>query len=75
MQTTVIEYSKRNASSVQQILDGLTSSGLIKIKKSAKEKHLEEFKQAVRETEAMAADIRKNGTAGYKTLQELLAEE
>ena len=72
MQTTVIEYNKRNASSVQKILDGLTSSGLIRIKKSAREKHIEEFKEAVRETEAMAADIRKNGIAGYQTMDEFL---
>ena len=75
MQTIEIECSKRNASSVRKILDGLTSSGLIRIKKSAREKHIEEFKDAVRETEAMVADIRKNGVAGYKTLEELLAEE
>ena len=75
MQTIVIECNKRNASSVRKILDGLTSSGLIRIKKSAKEKHIEEMKEALRETGAMIADIRKNGVEGYKTLDELLAEE
>jgi hypothetical protein len=72
MQTIVIEYNKRNASSVKQIIDGLISSGLIKIKKSAKEKHLEEFRKAVRETEAMAAGIRKNGIDEYQTMDEFL---
>ncbi|MDR2682692.1 MAG: phosphatidate cytidylyltransferase [Dysgonamonadaceae bacterium] len=69
----VIEYNERN-SSAQQILNGLLSAGIIKIKKSASEKRIEELKKAILETEAMVADIRKNGTAGYKTLDELLAE-
>lgn len=35
---------------------------------------IEELKAAILETEAMAKDIRKNGTKGYKTLDELLSE-
>ncbi|GHT01169.1 hypothetical protein AGMMS49525_01190 [Bacteroidia bacterium] len=44
-------------------------------KQTAKDKHIAEFKEAIRETEAMAKDIRLNGTKGYKTLDELLAED
>ncbi|MDR0612985.1 MAG: hypothetical protein LBG45_05825 [Dysgonamonadaceae bacterium] len=42
--------------------------------KSESETLIEELKAAILETEAMAKDIRKNGTKGYKTMDELLAE-
>ncbi len=32
------------------------------------------LKHAIQEAEKMAADIRKNGTAGYQTLDDLIAE-
>jgi hypothetical protein len=35
---------------------------------------IEELKAAILEAEAMAKDIRKNGTKGYKTMEELLSE-
>jgi hypothetical protein len=44
-------------------------------KQTAREKHIAKFKEAIRETEAMVKDIRINGTKGYKTLDELLAED
>ena len=73
MQTMVIQYDRHNASAIQ-ILNGLISAGIIKAKKSASEKQLDELKQAIREAKAMGDDIRKNGIKGYKTLDELLAE-
>jgi hypothetical protein len=74
MQTMVIEYNERNLAA-KKILDGLLSAGMIRVKKSAGEKRIEEIKKAILETEAMVADIRKNGTKGYKTLDELLSEK
>ncbi|GHV22741.1 hypothetical protein FACS189428_5250 [Clostridia bacterium] len=44
-------------------------------KQTAREKHIAEFKEAIRQTEEMVKDIRLNGTKGYKTLDELLAED
>jgi hypothetical protein len=71
MQTMVIEYNERNHST-KQILNGLLSAGIIKIKKSTSEKRIEELKEAILETEVMVADIRKNGTKGYQTMDEFL---
>jgi hypothetical protein len=39
---------------------------------TAKEKHIAEFKEAIRQTEAMVKDIRQNGTKGYQTMEEFL---
>jgi len=69
MQTMVIQYNERNRSA-SQILNGLLSVGIIKIKKSANEKRIEELKQAMREAKTMGDDIRKNGTNGYQTMDE-----
>ncbi|MDR0865727.1 MAG: hypothetical protein LBO74_12465 [Candidatus Symbiothrix sp.] len=41
-------------------------------KQIAREKHIAEFKEAIRETEAMVKDIRLNGTKGYQTMDEFL---
>ncbi|WP_226995349.1 hypothetical protein, partial [Candidatus Symbiothrix dinenymphae] len=41
-------------------------------KPTAREKHIAEFKEAIRETEAMAKHIRQNGTKGYQTMDEFL---
>jgi uncharacterized damage-inducible protein DinB len=71
MKTMIIEYNERNAS-VKHILDGLVSSKRIRIKKSSKEQHLEELEEAVRQTETMMTDIRRNATEGYQTMDEFL---
>ena len=71
MQTMVIQYNERNHSA-NQILSGLLSAGIIKIKKSASEKRIKELKLAIREAKAMGDDIRKNGTKGYQTMDEFL---
>jgi hypothetical protein len=39
-------------------------------RQTAREKHIAEFKEAIRETETMAEDIRLNGTKGYQTMNE-----
>ncbi|GHT65970.1 hypothetical protein FACS189452_01040 [Bacteroidia bacterium] len=44
-------------------------------KPTARERHIAEFKEAIRQTEVMVKDIRQNGTKGYKTLDELLSED
>jgi hypothetical protein len=41
-------------------------------KPTAKEKHIAEFKEAIRQTEEMVEDIRLNGTKGYQTMDEFL---
>jgi hypothetical protein len=41
---------------------------------NSEETLIEELKAAILEAKAMAEDIRKNGTKGYKTLDELLSE-
>ena len=71
MQTMTIQYNERNPSAMQ-ILNGLLLAGIIKLKKSASEKQIEELKQAIREAKAMGEDIRKNGTKGYQTMDEFL---
>jgi hypothetical protein len=43
-----------------------------KRKPTAKEKHIAEFKEAIRQTEEMVKDIRLNGTKGYQTMDEFL---
>jgi predicted transcriptional regulator len=74
MATMIIEYNGRSKTT-QRLIEGLLSSGIIRRKQSAREQKRAEFREALREAEAMAADIRKNGTAGYKTLDELLNED
>ncbi len=77
MTTMTIQYDNRNRT-VTKLLNGLLHSGIIWVeqpKMTAKEKHIENFKSALRETEAMAKDIAINGIAGYKTLDDLLNEE
>ena len=74
IQYNTIQYNERNQSATQ-ILNGLLSAGIIKVKKSASEKRIEELKQAIREAKAMGEDIRKNGTKGYQTMDDLLAEK
>jgi hypothetical protein len=41
-------------------------------RQTVKEKHIAEFKEAIRQTEVMAKDIRANGTEGYQTMDEFL---
>jgi hypothetical protein len=81
MATITLEYDSRNKTA-RQVIDGLALSGIFSLKSDkksrkeiAKEKHIAQFKEAVRQTLDIAADIRKNGTSGYKTLEELLAED
>jgi hypothetical protein len=74
MATMVIEYNGRNKT-VKQVIDGLLSAGIIRRKSAKREKHIEELKQAILETEKMVEDIRLNGIKGYKTLEELVAED
>jgi hypothetical protein len=73
MTEMIIEYDEKNKT-VKQVLDAMLSSGVIRRKKTAKEKRIAEFKQALKE----AKEIEKNIAAGiknYKTLDELLNEE
>lgn len=56
-------------------MDTKANPAVVRPKLTAREKHIAEFKEAIRETEAMVADIRKNGTKGYKTLEQMLAED
>ncbi|GHV61080.1 hypothetical protein FACS1894195_1040 [Bacteroidia bacterium] len=44
-------------------------------KPTARERHIAEFKEAIQQTEVMVKDIQQNGTKGYKTLDDLLAED
>jgi hypothetical protein len=44
-------------------------------KKTAKDKRIAEFKQALKETREMAEDIAVGNKSSYKTLDELLNEE
>ena len=74
MTTMTIQYDNRNRT-VTKLLNGLLHSGIIWVeqpKMTAKEKHIEDFKSALRETEAMAKDIAINGIAGYETMDEFL---
>jgi hypothetical protein len=88
MATLTLEYNSRNKTA-HQIMEGLLLSGVFVVKnadahthrrtkngqQTAREKHIAEFKEAIQQTEAMAHDIRQNETKGYKTLDELLAED
>lgn len=74
MATMTIEYNERDRH-VMQILAGLTGSGIIRCKNAGNRSEIAAFKTALQETGAMAADIARNGTAGYKTLGDLLSED
>lgn len=68
----VIEYDERNKT-VKRVLESLISGGLIQRKNtSAKDKRIAEFKQALRESREIAADIAENGIEGYQTMDDFL---
>jgi hypothetical protein len=73
MATMVIEYDERNKT-VEQMLNGLLLSGVIRRPKAVRDKNkqLAEFKQALHEAKAMAADIAVNGTRGYESMDDVL---
>jgi hypothetical protein len=86
MATLTLEYDSRNKTA-RQIMDGLLLSGVFveknidkpanklhikKHRQTVREKHIADFKEAIRQTEEMVCDIRKNGTKGYQTMDEFL---
>jgi len=70
-----IEYNGRNKAA-KQALENLIASGLIRRKDAQKAAAIEqrkaEFREALREAKAMAADIAVNGSAGYQTMDDFL---
>ena len=73
METMTIEYNEKDKYA-RQVLMGLIGSGIIRQKNEVKNLKISSFKTALLETRMMAADIRKNGINGYKTLDDLLNE-
>ena len=76
MATMIIEYNERNKY-VRQVLEGLIGSGIIhrRDNKIEKNRKITAFKTALQECKDMTIDIARNGTAGYKTLDDLLNED
>jgi hypothetical protein len=73
MTEMLIEYDENNKT-VKQVLNAMVSSGVIRKKRTAKEKRIAEFKQALKEAKEMADNIAA-GKNNYKTLDELLNEK
>jgi glutaredoxin 2 len=73
MTELIIEYDEKNKT-VKQVLDAMISSGVIRKKRTAKEKRIAEFKQALKETKEIVENI-TSGVKDYKTLDELLNEK
>jgi len=75
MATMTIEYNERNKYT-RQVLEGLIGSGIIRRQDIGMEKQkITAFKTALQESKKLAIDIAQNGTAGYKTLDDLLNED
>jgi len=76
MATMTIEYNEQNKYT-RQVLEGLIGSGIIRRQdnRAKKDRKIASFKTALQESKNMAIDIALNGTAGYKTLDDLLNEE
>jgi hypothetical protein len=76
MKTIIIEYNEKNKYA-KQVLSGLIGAGIIHRKEVLKTKDmfLSDLSVALQEAKVMAADIAKNGTGKYKTLDDLLNEE
>jgi hypothetical protein len=74
MVTMTIEYNEKDRYAMQVLTD-LINSGAIHCKNGVKKHVISSFKAALHETMAMSADIAKNGTDGYKTLDDLLNED
>ncbi|MDR2651967.1 MAG: hypothetical protein LBC68_06585 [Prevotellaceae bacterium] len=73
MTEILIEYDENNKT-VKQLLSAMISSGVIRKKRTAKEKRIAEFKQALKEAKEMADNIAVGKNNNYKTLDELLNE-
>jgi cytochrome c556 len=70
MTEMLIEYDENNKT-VKQVLNAMISSGVIHKKRTAKEKRIAEFKQALKETKEMADNIAA-GKNDYETMDEFL---
>ena len=71
MVTMTIEYNEKDKFA-RQVLSGLLGSGIIRRKNEVKNSKISSFKTALKETQIMIADIKKNGTNSYRTLDDLL---
>lgn len=72
MATMLIEYDECNLFT-EQILQGLSSAGIIKIKeKTADKRRIDELKESIRQAKKMGEDMRENGLKGYQTMDEFL---
>ena len=75
MAIMTIEYNEQNKYT-RQVLEGLIGSGIIRRHDNVeRNRKITTFKAALRESKKMAIDISQNGTAGYKTLDDLLNED
>jgi hypothetical protein len=70
MTEMIIEYDEKNKT-IKQVLDAMISSGVIRKKRTAKEKRIAEFKQALKETKEMVENIAA-GNDNYETMDEFL---
>jgi hypothetical protein len=81
MTTMIIKDSSPQAKQFIKFARMLPFTTVIKAKKNGKSFEdkcsavVSEFKSALQETKTMSADIAKNGTSGYKTLDDLLNED
>ncbi|SFL24759.1 hypothetical protein SAMN05216357_11644 [Porphyromonadaceae bacterium KH3CP3RA] len=71
MATMLIEYDEHNLFT-EQILQGLSSAGIIKIKEKTADKRIDELKESIRQAKKMGEDMRENGLKGYQTMDEFL---
>jgi hypothetical protein len=74
MTTITVEYNEKDKYA-KQVMMGLIGSGIIRRKKEIENPRISLLKAALRETQMMSAHIAQNGTAGCKTLDDLLNED
>ncbi|MDR1813265.1 MAG: hypothetical protein LBR18_00235 [Tannerella sp.] len=71
MATLTLEYNARN-STVRQLIEGLLSSGLFRVK-SEHEKERAEIRANMRTASRMIADIQAHGSSKYQNMDSFLS--
>jgi len=71
MATLTLEYNARNGT-VRQLVEGLLSSGLFRVK-SEQEKERAEIQKNMRNVSKMIEDIRINGSSKYQNMDSFLS--
>ena len=71
MATLTVEYNARN-STVRQLIEGLLSSGLFRVKLEHEKERIE-IQKNMRIANKMIEDIRTNGSSSYQNMDDFLS--